>query len=137
MVILYVYSFSIISLSCMVMAPKSTKDFLGDDRTHMSAQTSAYLGEDFIDSPPSYTFKSQNSHDAEQIVPGDFPPEEDPIPAEKPTIVAIMGPTGTGKSTFISKVAGRPMKIGHNLSSCEFNEFWARRRACCTCLLMI
>lgn len=38
---------------------------------------------------------------------------------ERPTVVAVMGPTGTGKSTFISKLAGREMNIGHNLSSCE------------------
>ncbi|CAL8578089.1 hypothetical protein XPA_003890 [Xanthoria parietina] len=29
-----------------------------------------------------------------------------------------MGPTGVGKSTFISKLAAKEMKIGHNLSSC-------------------
>ncbi|KAL8837556.1 MAG: hypothetical protein Q9176_005612 [Flavoplaca citrina] len=33
-------------------------------------------------------------------------------------VIAIMGPTGTGKSTFISKLAGREMKIGHHLHSC-------------------
>ena len=33
--------------------------------------------------------------------------------------IAIMGPTGSGKSTFISKLAGSAVEIGHNLTSCK------------------
>lgn len=34
-------------------------------------------------------------------------------------VIAVMGPTGSGKSTLISKLAGSTVKIGHNLSSCK------------------
>ncbi|KAI0503403.1 P-loop containing nucleoside triphosphate hydrolase protein [Xylaria bambusicola] len=34
-------------------------------------------------------------------------------------LIAVMGMTGSGKTTFISKVTGRPdLKIGHSLTSC-------------------
>ena len=36
------------------------------------------------------------------------------------SVVAVMGPTGSGKSTFISKLASQSMRIGHSLSSCKF-----------------
>ncbi|KAF2233095.1 hypothetical protein EV356DRAFT_421556, partial [Viridothelium virens] len=31
----------------------------------------------------------------------------------------VMGPTGSGKSTLISKIAGREVNIGHSLQSCD------------------
>ncbi|KXJ96522.1 P-loop containing nucleoside triphosphate hydrolase protein [Microdochium bolleyi] len=38
---------------------------------------------------------------------------------EKDALVAVMGMTGSGKTTFISKVTGRnDLKIGHDLTSC-------------------
>ena len=46
---------------------------------------------------------------------------DEPLP-ERPRVVqaiAVMGPTGSGKSTFISKLAGSGAKIGHNLRSCK------------------
>jgi signal recognition particle receptor subunit beta len=33
-------------------------------------------------------------------------------------LIAIFGMTGTGKTTFIEKVSGQKLKIGHNLRSC-------------------
>jgi len=41
-----------------------------------------------------------------------------PIASDK-IVVAVFGLTGTGKSTFISKLTGRDVKIGHGLQSCE------------------
>jgi hypothetical protein len=34
-------------------------------------------------------------------------------------VIAVFGLTGTGKSSFISKLTGKDVKIGHNLQSCE------------------
>ncbi|XXH02238.1 hypothetical protein Hte_008606 [Hypoxylon texense] len=36
----------------------------------------------------------------------------------KDIFIAIMGMTGSGKTTFISKLTGRDLKIGHKLESC-------------------
>ena len=49
-------------------------------------------------------------------VPGtsDEPPPERP---QDVPLVAVMGPTGSGKSTFISKLGGSTVEIGHNLMS--------------------
>ena len=33
--------------------------------------------------------------------------------------IAVMGPTGSGKSTLISKLGGSEVNIGHNLRSCK------------------
>ena len=61
--------------------------------------------------PPPYTVQDKIWDAAEESLPSTLP--------ERPTVIAVMGPTGTGKSTFISKLAGREMNIGHNLSSCK------------------
>lgn len=45
-----------------------------------------------------------------------------PKPSVKPgndIVIAVFGLTGTGKSSFISKLTGRQMKIGHGLKSCK------------------
>ena len=34
-------------------------------------------------------------------------------------VIAVMGPTGSGKSTLISRLASQSVRIGHNLVSCE------------------
>ena len=34
--------------------------------------------------------------------------------------IAVFGSTGTGKSSFISKLTGKDVKIGHGLQSCKF-----------------
>ncbi|KAL8653076.1 MAG: hypothetical protein Q9226_003996 [Calogaya cf. arnoldii] len=60
--------------------------------------------------PPPYSEQDRIWDAARQTLPKNIP--------ERPKLIAIMGPTGTGKSTFISKLAAREMKIGHNLSSC-------------------
>jgi polynucleotide 5'-kinase involved in rRNA processing len=36
-----------------------------------------------------------------------------------PTIVAVFGKTGVGKTTFINSVTGLDLKVGHNLGSCK------------------
>lgn len=44
-----------------------------------------------------------------------------PVPkfGPKDILIAVMGMTGAGKSTFISNIAGLDMKIGHDLFSCK------------------
>ncbi len=34
--------------------------------------------------------------------------------------VAVMGVTGAGKSTFIEKLTGKKINIGHSLFSCKY-----------------
>jgi hypothetical protein len=36
-----------------------------------------------------------------------------------PTIVAVFGKTGVGKTAFISSVTGLDLKVGHTLESCK------------------
>jgi ABC-type lipoprotein export system ATPase subunit len=38
-------------------------------------------------------------------------------------IIAIMGVTGAGKSTFISLLSDEKIEIGHGLQSCEFLRY--------------
>lgn len=35
-------------------------------------------------------------------------------------LIAVFGMTGTGKTTFIEKVSGQKLNVGHNLHSCSF-----------------
>ena len=49
-----------------------------------------------------------------EIAEGSLTPDED-VP-----IIAVMGPTGSGKSTFISKLATQEVGIGHGLRSRKF-----------------
>jgi hypothetical protein len=37
-------------------------------------------------------------------------------------IIAVMGVTGAGKSTFISLLSDEKIEIGHGLKSCELFE---------------
>jgi ABC-type proline/glycine betaine transport system ATPase subunit len=38
---------------------------------------------------------------------------------QAPVIIAVMGLTGSGKSTFVQKASGlQNIEIGHNLNSC-------------------
>lgn len=52
-------------------------------------------------------------------------------PAEGDVFVAVLGQTGVGKSTFISKVAEKEVSIGHNLQACtqEVGVFLCKARA--------
>ncbi|KAJ5211292.1 hypothetical protein N7491_011112 [Penicillium cf. griseofulvum] len=43
-------------------------------------------------------------------------PSRDPRPND--ICIAILGATGSGKSSFISKYSGKPVKISHNLNAC-------------------
>ncbi|KAL9036643.1 MAG: hypothetical protein Q9180_004180 [Flavoplaca navasiana] len=63
-----------------------------------------------VPAPPPYSEQHRIWDAARETLPKNI--------AEKPKLIAVMGPTGTGKSTFISKLAGREMKIGHHLHSC-------------------
>jgi hypothetical protein len=38
--------------------------------------------------------------------------------SEGKTVIAVFGMTGTGKSTFVSKMTGQSVKVGHGLQSC-------------------
>ena len=40
-------------------------------------------------------------------------------PSTNDIVIAIFGLTGSGKSSFISKLTGKEVKIGHGLQSCE------------------
>ncbi|KEZ40817.1 hypothetical protein SAPIO_CDS8009 [Scedosporium apiospermum] len=51
------------------------------------------------------TWKLGSSHDAPELT-------------ERSILVAVMGMTGAGKTTFINKVTGANMEIGHGLKSC-------------------
>ncbi|KAI4209097.1 MAG: hypothetical protein LQ351_007933 [Letrouitia transgressa] len=65
----------------------------------------------FLDEgPPPYSEQDKIWDAARETLPNSIP--------YRPKMIAVMGPTGTGKSTFISKLAGQEVKIGHNLSSC-------------------
>jgi len=51
------------------------------------------------------TWKLGSSHDAPELT-------------ERSILVAVMGMTGAGKTTFINEVTGANMEIGHGLKSC-------------------
>ena len=65
-----------------------------------------------LEPPPKYT-----EHTGSWTNPGGPLPER---PSELP-VIAVMGPTGSGKSTLINTIACRPVKIGHNLESCQYS----------------
>ena len=46
---------------------------------------------------------------------------DEPLPERPQDVqaIAVMGPTGSGKSTLISKLGGSAVNIGHNLRSCK------------------
>ncbi len=44
----------------------------------------------------------------------------DKLPSPEDSFVAVMGVTGAGKSTFISRLAGDGAKVGHDLVSCKY-----------------
>lgn len=50
----------------------------------------------------------------EAIAAGDY---DQPIPNNE-ILIAVFGMTGTGKTTFIEKVSGQRLNVGHNLRSC-------------------
>ncbi|KAI4219269.1 MAG: hypothetical protein L6R36_008437 [Xanthoria steineri] len=60
--------------------------------------------------PPPYSEQDRIWDAARHTLPENIP--------ERAKLIAIMGPTGVGKSTFISKLTATEMKIGHNLNSC-------------------
>ena len=60
--------------------------------------------------PPPYSERTETHNAAPTSRPRDD--------SHTPPMIAVMGPTGTGKTTLISKLADRDMRIGHDLSSC-------------------
>ena len=51
-------------------------------------------------------------------------------PAEGDVFIAVLGQTGAGKSTFISKCSEKEVSIGHNLQACtqEVGVFLCKNR---------
>lgn len=44
------------------------------------------------------------------------------IPHSRSTLIAVFVMTGTGKSSFIGKVTGTGVKVGHGLHSCRYHR---------------
>jgi translation initiation factor RLI1 len=42
------------------------------------------------------------------------------VPTQGDTVIAVMGITGVGKSTFIANATGQDVRIGHSLKSCQY-----------------
>lgn len=42
--------------------------------------------------------------------------------------IAVMGVTGSGKSSFVSMCSGKRVKIGHSLEACELLETKGKKR---------
>jgi len=38
-----------------------------------------------------------------------------------PVLIAVMGKTGTGKTSFVNAVTGRGLTVGHGLKACEYS----------------
>jgi predicted GTPase len=36
------------------------------------------------------------------------------------SVVLVMGASGVGKSSFVARTSGLPVRIGHSLSSCKY-----------------
>jgi hypothetical protein len=62
------------------------------------------ITEDNEPSPPPYTKREDEVE----------PPESE----RKRVYIAVMGQTGTGKSTFINQVTGAKLEVGHTMGSC-------------------
>ena len=43
-----------------------------------------------------------------------------PTFTDKSILIAVMGMTGVGKTTLISKLTGLDMEVGHNLKACKY-----------------
>jgi len=41
-------------------------------------------------------------------------------PPPPPVLIAVMGKTGTGKTSFINAITEKGLKVGHGLDSCEY-----------------
>ena len=42
-------------------------------------------------------------------------------PPPPPVLIAVMGKTGTGKTSFVNAITGGGLTIGHGLVSCEYS----------------
>jgi len=63
---------------------------------------------------------------AAQVDPRAFRDGYEPKPSD--VFIAIMGVTGAGKSTFISKCTEKEVRIGHNLQACKTTLLGLQRR---------
>lgn len=61
--------------------------------------------------PPQYAERVRGSGTSDEPLPERL---------QEVQVIAVMGPTGSGKSTLISKLGGSAVNIGHNLRSCNF-----------------
>jgi GTP-binding protein EngB required for normal cell division len=55
---------------------------------------------------------------SDQILPGDQGPTSDTVPGPNDVFIAVMGVTGSGKSSFIETCSGKSVTVGHDLESC-------------------
>lgn len=62
--------------------------------------------------------KQEAPQSAPQVDPRAFRDGYEPKPSD--VFIAVMGVTGAGKSTFISKCTEKEVRIGHNLQACEY-----------------
>lgn len=56
-------------------------------------------------------------------------PKEMESGAKRPTVIALFGQTGTGKTSFIKAVTGEEsLEVGHSLSSCTCDHLRIHRK---------
>ncbi|EEP82769.1 predicted protein [Uncinocarpus reesii 1704] len=58
----------------------------------------------------SLSKRTSRSHKTAKFTPGSSPPSNE-------SVIALFGMTGTGKTSFINKLTGANMRVGHNLHS--------------------
>lgn len=81
---------------------RRTQSMVIDTTDPQGPQTSA---------PPSQSTKKPSQSTKKATVGTDTSPQD--------VFIAVMGSTGSGKSTLISKLAGDQVQIGHGLASCR------------------
>ncbi|KAM0491535.1 hypothetical protein ACHAP8_010580 [Fusarium lateritium] len=54
----------------------------------------------------------------DQVLTGDQVSTSDTVPGPNDVFIAVMGVTGSGKSSFIETCSGKSVKVGHDLESC-------------------
>jgi len=45
-----------------------------------------------------------------------------PVKSQPPVLIAVMGKTGTGKTSFVNAVTGRGLTVGHGLEACKYSS---------------
>jgi len=44
-----------------------------------------------------------------------------PVAPPPPVLIAVMGKTGTGKTSFVNAITGKGLTVGHSLEACEYS----------------